>query len=300
MCGNGVATGLGINPSSTSKDVIIYLQGGGACWNALTCFLVGSAAHLSDGYTASTFAADGTSGAPAFNRANSSNPFKDLSFVMIPYCTGDVHAGASTQAYDNTHPAVQHHGAANMDAALARLKKTFPDAAHVYLTGSSAGAFGAQLNYERVVAAFPSAEVHVFADSGQMINPAGTLLSTWLSAWNFNIPADCTGCTTDFPKFPKYLAGKYPTRRFALTAYTQDNTLKTFFNYSPADFQTQTQSLLTASYDTTSNAKYYLLAGTSHTMLGDLFTITSPSNVTLLTFVNQWMTGDAAWASVHP
>ncbi len=89
-----------------------------------------------------------------------------MSFVCVPYFTGDVHAGDNVMNYPAAGtqvPArtVHHKGAKNLDAFLVRLHDTFPDAARVFLVGSSAGAFGAQqLNYQRVAAAWPAAEVH--------------------------------------------------------------------------------------------------------------------------------------------
>ena len=65
----------------------------------------------------------------------------------------------------------------NITAYLERLKVTFTGVQRVYLTGSSAGAFGAQINLT-ISRGFPNAEVHALSDSGQMIQPNGTLLAT--------------------------------------------------------------------------------------------------------------------------
>lgn len=300
QCGNGVPTGIAVNPTTRSKDLIIYMQGGGACWEGLSCFVVKSAANIETGYTAASFAADSTKNAPFFSRVNLNNPVKDMSYVYVPYCTGDVHAGDSVRAYDQQNPnrLVYHKGGKNMDAFLARLKATFPDAERVFVSGSSAGAYGAQLNFPRVREAWPNAEVHVLADCGQMINPTGTRLTDWLTAWNVTVPSDCTDCTTDFPKYPAYLATKYPNSRFALLAYEQDNVLNQFFGYDLMTFRTHTLDLLTASYDPHSNAKYFLSPASSHVMLDDLFTLIGPNNVPLLTFTTDFIANDPAWASV--
>jgi Pectinacetylesterase len=219
-----------------------------------------------------------------------------MSYVFVPYCTGDVHGGDAVQTYGTQQ--VHHKGASNMAAVLPKLVATFPGVKRVFLGGSSAGAFGAQLNYERVAAAFPDAEVHVLADSGQMVTPAGTLLNTWLTHWGVKIPAACTNCATDFTRFPVYLADTYPKSRFALLAWSRDNVLSTFFGYSAANFETQTLSLLSSSYDGKANAKYFLKRGTQHTFLGSLDTITSTTGVTLESWVQQWVDGSATWSNV--
>lgn len=300
-CGNGAATGIGVNLTNQGTDVVIYLQGGGACWNNLTCHQIGTATNLKDGYGTAQFANEATKNASFFDRSRTDNPFRTHDFVFVPYCTGDVHGGDAVQTYDpqNMAKKTSHKGRANMAAFLARLAPTFANAQKVYLVGSSAGAFGAQINYPAVAAAFPNAQVHLLADSGQMVNPASGLLAQWTASWNLQNPPGCTDCLTDFTRFPAWLASTYPQRRFALLAYTRDQVLSQFFGYNAADYETQTRALLTSRYDATSNAKYFLLAGTQHTMLANVTTITAPNGgPTLQTWITRWKDADAAWANV--
>jgi hypothetical protein len=142
-----------------------------------------------------------------------------------------------------------------------------------------------------VAHAFPNAEVHVFADSGQMINPAQGLMSAWLTAWNVTLPACCVGCDGDFSLYPRYLATTYPNRRFALTAYDQDNTLRLFNGLTAAEFQTRTLALLSNVYDPSQNSRYFLLSGTAHTMVRQLDTLADPSGTSLLTFTTNFVNG---------
>lgn len=298
-CGNGVPTGIAVNLTSKSTDLLIYMQGGGACWESLTCFTIKSADNLESGYVGGDFAADGTRMMPGFNRALLTNPFKDASYVFMPYCTGDVHSGDSERTIAGRD--VKFKGAKNVAAYLKRLTLTFPSVTRVFLSGSSAGAFGAQLNFARVHEAFPSAEIHVLADSGQMINPSGTRLADWVTTWNVEVPASCVGCLSDFPKYIDWLSSTYPQSRFALLAYSQDGVLSQFFNYSGPNFETQTDALLSGHFDPHVNTKYFYLSGPSHTMLGSQFTITgpAPANVKLNDFITQWYSGSGSWASVN-
>ncbi len=302
-CGNGMPTGVGVNITTRSKDVFIYLMGGGACWSSLTCAF--AATNLSTGYSGGDFATDSTKQAAPFNRAVANNPFKDMSYVFVPYCTGDVHGGDNVVNYPGQGaqiPArtVHHKGGKNMEAFLVRLRDTFPDATRVFLSGSSAGAFGAQLNYARVAAAWPNAEVHVLADCAQIVNPAGTLLSEWLTSWNLAIPAGCTGCANDFSLFPKYLHDSAPNRRFGLLAYTQDGTLSRFSGVDGPTFEQKTLALTASAYDTTSNAKYFVVGGNEHVMLDNLPTLQGPQSTSLNAWVQGFVNGDASWQSVKP
>lgn len=302
-CGNGTPTGVGVNISTRSSDVFIYLMGGGACWSSLTCAF--AATNLSTGYGQADFSNDGTKLAPPFDRTAATNPFKDMSYVFVPYCTGDVHAGDNIVNYPAQGPqvparTVHHKGGRNLETFLGRLHDTFPDATRVFLAGSSAGAFGAQLNYQRVAAAWPNAEVHLLADCAQIVNPAGTLLTEWITAWNLSIPAACTGCATDFSLFPKYLHDSAPTRRFGLLAFTQDGTLRQFAGYDGPTFEQRTLALATSGYDSTSNAKYFIVGGADHVMLGDLQTLQGPRGTSLVSWLQAFVRGDASWQSVKP
>jgi len=293
-CGNGSPTGLGVNLTTRSNDVIIYLQGGGACWSQLTCS-IGIASDL-DGYGSAKFATDSIKGQAPFNRVNANNPFKDASFVFIPYCTGDVHIGSVVAPW-GTH----HKGASNIGAFLERLKPTFPNARRIWVTGTSAGGFGAQLNYHRFAAAFPNAEVHALADSAQMLNPASpALLAEWVAAWDAKNPPGCTGCTMDFNLVPAWLSTTYPNRRFALLGYSQDNVLAPFFGYQQPGFTAATTALLAGPYLGKANLKYFIVdpAQPSHVMLNQLFTRTA-GGVPLRDFARQFAFGEPGWASVR-
>ena len=56
------------------------------------------------------------------------NPFRDASFVYVPYCTGDIYGGEAVQTYTSgqTSKTVHHMGRANVKAFLSRLVPTFP------------------------------------------------------------------------------------------------------------------------------------------------------------------------------
>jgi hypothetical protein len=295
-CGNGERTGIGVNSSDASTDLYIYLQGGGACWDERTCFVLRSASNLSTGYQEAEFQLDSTRTSAMFNRAQADNPFRDMSFVFVPYCTGDVHAGDAVQTYGTRQ--VHHKGASNVAAWLPRVVATFPNTRRVFLAGSSAGGFGAQLNYERVAAAFPAAEVHVLADSGQMINPSGTLYSAWLASWGAQLPEACPDCRTDFTRIPAYLADTYPDSRFALLAWDQDTVLSSFFAYPAATYETLTRQLLVSAYDGRANARYFLKNGTQHTFLGNLGGIVSTTGTALDDWLAGWVQGAPTWSNV--
>ena len=90
QCMDGSPTGIGVN-LGTSGDLVIYLEGGGACFNDGTC---AHAAHA-DGWGPSAFDANiAPYNIGLFDRIDDLNPFRDATYVFVPYCTGDVHAGS--------------------------------------------------------------------------------------------------------------------------------------------------------------------------------------------------------------
>jgi len=298
VCGSGQTTGLGVNLTARSSDVVIYFLGGGACWDEQTCIVDGRAANL-DTFNATTFALATLLAFPntPLDRALPGNPFKDASLIFVPYCTGDLHAGTTVNTYGTR--IIHHAGAPNVTAFLRRLTPTFPGARRIFVTGSSAGGYGAQINYARFVEAFPDAEVHMLADSAQAVQPSGTLYATWLAAWRPTIPPGCTACTTDLTALPAWLSATYPSRRFGLLAFQKDTVLPGYFDLTQEAFEAGTLDLLSAAYGPTANARYFALPGPGHVMLaGDLSQ--SVGGVTLQAWLTRWYRGDAAWASVKP
>ena len=177
-------------------------MGGGACWDAYTCYSLGTASNLS-GYDAAAFALDTgwllqTS---LFDRSDVANPFREDSFVFVPYCTGDVHSGSNPSAVWDGRP-TKHVGFQNMTAFLPWIVGTFPNPRRVLLSGASAGGFGALTNWWQTQEAYGDVRVDLLDDSGPTLPPPYTsdrLEQAWRAAWNLgaSLPLGCTGCADD-------------------------------------------------------------------------------------------------------
>lgn len=355
-CASGARAGLGLNRAATGDELLIFLQGGGACWNTGTCVpsliqygplcdygtlcLLATpggqqptAVHVTH---PDPFPADGGGAFPsevapfkrsaATDRTRPDNPFRNASFAWLPYCTGDLHAGRSEKTYqykynlfDNPAPYTVHFaGAANLDAYLSRLRATFPGVKKVYLTGSSAGGYGATLNFERVRAAFPSAEVHLLADSSPFI--ATPHWQEWRDAWNLQLPEGCAACGDGgFPAVMEHLAEAWPEARMGLLSYDEDGVIAWFF-YSPpgaggmlnppvGTFNANLLPLLDR-YDARAHTKYFVVDGTQHVLWPGYGTAvadggtTAPlksrdGGTTLQEFIDGWATGGPGYASTR-
>jgi hypothetical protein len=142
--------------------VVLYLDGGGACWDAEMCAFTGDGE--SEMYTWSI----GDEGPPSeggiFDVANPENPLSDFSIVYAPYCTGDVHLGDATREY-SPQLTVAHKGYVNGSAAVNSLVEHYPAAEEVVVVGVSAGSVAAPVYGGLVADALPAARVTVLADS---------------------------------------------------------------------------------------------------------------------------------------
>jgi hypothetical protein len=302
VCANGTGTGIGVNLTTRSSRALIFLMGGGACCDQATCYVVGTASNL-DGYGETDFQSEirGIGSLEIFDRSNANNPFRDYSYVFVPYCTGDAHDGNKIRFYNyqgTSHPTF-FMGGRNMDVYLRRLVPTFASSERVILSGSSAGGFGAALNWDRVQTAFGSVRVDVLDDSGPPID--GSRYATWASTWNLQFPADCTECLTTPGAALDYYATRFGSgdHRFALLSYLQDGTISGFYGYTGAEFQTQLETLTTTRIDPRPWIHYFYLPGTDHVMLTNLG-LMGADGTTLRQFVQQMVTDDPAWANVHP
>ncbi|MBK8257434.1 MAG: hypothetical protein IPK82_32795 [Polyangiaceae bacterium] len=303
FCANGTTTGIGANLTDKSSTVVIYLMGGGACWDNLTCYIANTAVNIASGYGETNFAQDSKylSGS-LFNRTNSQNPLRNASYFFVPYCTGDVHAGNNPDAVYDGQP-TKHVGFKNIESYLKRIAATFPNADRVILSGSSAGGFGAGLNLWQAQKAFGSVRVDLVDDSGPPLpSPylSETLEGQWRAAWNLSatLPENCAECQTDLSGIFGFYSQQLPNSRVALLSYTHDQVIADYF-FIPTDKVAEGLGVLAAELDGYANTRYYFAAGSDHVLLGTPETI-SQNGVPLFDWLTKMVTDDPAWANVKP
>ncbi|MDO9022636.1 MAG: pectin acetylesterase-family hydrolase [Deltaproteobacteria bacterium] len=304
-CGNGEPTGVGVSLHPGSRRVVIFLQGGGACWDGFTCYGVNTAVNLSSGYGPAAFASEtrGLSSFTLFNRNNARNPWRDANLVYVPYCTGDVHGGDRIIEHRWGSRVVRtfHVGARNMDAFLRRLRPTFPDAERVTLSGLSAGGFGAGIHWERVAEAFPGVRVDLLDDSGPPMAPPGERWAQWRNTWNVQLPAGCPECRDRLEALLPYYARRFPPpARLALLSYTQDTTISAFFGVTPEQFEAQLDDVTRRLIDPIPNARRFYVADQGHVLIGNSGNIRGADGTVLIDWLGRMNSDDPAWANVLP
>lgn len=232
LCMNGETAGFGISLNPDSKNVMIYLEGGGACFNDLCDFSAFSVPFIPP--------PDGI-----FNRLNPGNPVKDWSMIYVPYCTGDIHGGDKDTELGGK---VRHfRGYTNITKYLQQWVPTFADAENVLLTGISAGGFGAGLNAVQVAEAFgPGHQMIVIDDSGPPLSNdviAPCLQQTFRDVWGLDqtILAACGADCADPNDFATgtldHVLNAYPDMRFGLFSNTADLVIRGFMGFGWGDGQ---------------------------------------------------------------
>jgi pectinacetylesterase len=317
-------TGLAISWGDPGNaDVVVFLQGGGACWDFFTCggaptFVPKTAA--TGPFGPAEFEADIYQAYPLswIRRENLPQSLAGATIVFVPYCTGDVHAGdaVTTYSFPGAQPITWHHaGHANVLAFLKRLGATFPAPRKLVVAGSSAGGFGALANYPAFRWYWPDAVSYLVDDSGPPLAGAAIPASTraaWYASWDMGASLDafCPSCQTDFSQGLRALAARYPQDRIALLSHLQDLTIREFFGtftitppylvpMSAPDFEAALRALGTDAMDpATSNAKYFFTAGAEHPTLLDPTAIDLP--VPLEVWIEDMLSDAPGWTSQAP
>jgi len=203
-CANGSEFAFWVRPADPTK-VVLFLEGGGACWDATTCAFTDA--------NSTTYDWNVTGGDdPAFQSgildlSHPDNPFADYSFVFVPYCTGDVHLGNRTQTY-SPELTVSHNGFVNSTTALAYLTENYPDADQVVVVGVSAGSVAAPVYGGLASDALPEAQITVFADSSGAYPDDPNLNTDILGLWGvfetmpgWDVNEELTAQDWGFPRF---------------------------------------------------------------------------------------------------
>lgn len=304
-CDDGSPTGIAINRSD-SKNLLVFLMGGGACWDYLTCAILNTSSHGPFGRMQWEGSKGITMGSVLDRSAD--NPFRDYNLVFVPYCTGDVHAGDNVIEYDGGigKKKVAHKGRPNLVAFLKRIAATVPTPDKLVVSGSSAGGFGAALNYDLFRTYFPTAkQSYLIDDSGPpMIGDAipKDLRATIWKSWKFDqtISSLCPGCDADMSALVPILAKKYGNDRMSLLSYTQDGVIRNFFGLqSGPDFEKNLRAVVDKVIEPQPNFRYYVVTGDKHTFLGAPAKTTA-QGVPLWDFIKKQVEDDAGWQSTKP
>jgi cysteine-rich repeat protein len=224
-CIDGTTAGFSINPGTDPSHVLIYLEGGGACFNTYCDSLF-------------TWSGNTPTAGGVFDRGNTANPVADWTMIYVPYCSGDIFAGDSEAMVGGSMRTF--HGYSNFTKFLERWVPSFTDAQQVVLSGSSAGGFGAFSNFPQTQDAFKDIPVTLIDDSGPPLSSdvfPPCLQTIFRDTWGLDktLAGECgDDCadTSDYVRdFLDHVRAKYPNLSAGIFSSMGDTTIRLFAGY---------------------------------------------------------------------
>jgi metallo-beta-lactamase class B len=200
---------------------------------------------------------------------------------MAPYCTGDVHLGASDTVYDPVEAGqepltIRHQGRANVQAVLDWTYENVPAPQQIFVTGSSAGAIPSPFYAAVVADHYPDAKVAQLGDGAGGYRRGEVDTRTDESWGTFNFLNQTPGFESLDPETSNYEA--------LYIAAAKAHPEITFAEYDAAEDAVQKRFLALGGNETTSllsglqanhadiraevtNFRAYIAGGDSHTIL---------------------------------
>ena len=268
VCLRGDPFSVSVREAKKSTELMIFLQGGGACWGDF-CLAV----ERTTGSIPTSL--------EALDQNLDYNPFRDMSLIYVPYCDGSLFSGdVALDDNGDGEPDRLQFGLRNLSATLDIATERFPDPERIVLAGSSGGAYGSVLAAVLVRHVYPGVPIDIVSDSGSGIARGQTepaFVTDLVYEWNAQrfLPESCPDCLADghLTGFIAWQLAEDPDLRMALFSSYQDSVISTvFLSIEPelfeADLRVETTALSKAFPD-----RYapFLIEGDAHTtLLGDV------------------------------
>jgi len=319
ICADGTSAGVGVNFTDQSRELVIWFQGNGVCYDLLSCtiyqpILVGMGPDPLD----HMWWGDANTGHTGiFDRTDPDNPFRKSNFVVFPHCGVDGHTADKKSTYPPLRT-VHQHGYANVTVSLERIVPTFLDATRIVVVGFSAGGIGAGTNYHQIAEAFAGVgkpPPFLIDDGGPVLRPpyAGPVAHRSLrDGWGLDQTVEpwCPECGTEGYHFVmEKIAELHPGVRASIISSYADGVATPLYGLLNADatfngakFEAGLHDLAswTDSFQDTiapGVVRVFYYPGDRHGALAVDALSATPG---LTAFLNSQLDGDPQWATVEP
>ncbi len=293
LCGAGAPYSMATRDQG-SEDLVIFLEGGGACWSDF-CFYVNE--------TTPGIPRDGI-----LDPARDNNPVKNWSQVYIPYCDGSLLAGDIDIDTDGDGQNDRfHRGLHNLSAALDVAVRTFPAPRRILLAGQSGGALATIFALPLVRYLYPDVPIEIINDSGVGVLKPGQpqFLRQIIGEWNISafIPASCPNCIAADGHLTDYLIWQMDQDaklRRGLLSYTRDTNLADIFlKIGGPAFETALGEEMRQQEDAHPNRTHsWIVEGNGHTFV-ELDPDKTAGGVPLMDWIGLMLAGSDNWLSVR-
>ncbi len=222
LCAYGAPYRFAVRPAPQPSDkLMIFFQGGGACWNGENCAPDYESPFEGGGGIFKQTVDEGESQSynqGIFDLTNAENPLADYNAVYVAYCSADIHTGSRDVEYDGytTH----FRGSINATAALDWTFANFESPSDVFISGCSAGSYGSIFHAPRIMSHYNDVQITQLGDAG-----IGVVARGWdgLETWGmYDNLADIPGYETIRerpnrinPLLYRYAAAAFPANEFA-------------------------------------------------------------------------------------
>jgi hypothetical protein len=310
------------------NKLLMYYYGGGACWDTLTCVFQTCTQNANP-------TPPGLGGSGFGDLTNPDNPFKDWHVIQVPYCSCDIHLGDNAVDYPPIPPFVpgkhvEHRGYDNAKLAEKWAREHFLNPTDMFVTGSSAGSYGAMVHGVHLSAVYVASSINVMGDGGNGV-ATQDFLDTNFNNWGAmeNLP-DVPGIIgvpsseMSIPLIMTSAASFYPGTNWSnyTTAFdgggggqtgfynvmlNPDNPLgaqATWWNAS-CEFndvmRQQAFDTADAAALENDNYRYYIATGSRHTGFGNprVYDDTTGGVPTLVDWVNAMLDDSSGWVNVE-
>lgn len=326
----------------TSRNLVINFMGGGACWDPKNCLGNSTRTYISQADIPFDPALFKFAIGGILDPSATQNPFADWNWIFVPYCTGDLHWGSNVTSYTppngGSPVTFSHNGFQNFLAVLDFVQRTDlirPTTGNqIFVTGQSAGGYGAVFNFPFVKEAFPSLRVNMVGDAANGIVTNGFQQNAIIGRWgaqntipwwipNVNINLLTNGSLgTLYANLANFYSdsrfGQYSTefdgnQRYFFNVMTQIDANKTYVDNNTmwgsgsgfdtpdsvsCSWRSQSRTKLITEASVASNYKYYIASGDVHTIsTSSAFYTESTGGQSLLDWYNQLLSGSNSWTS---
>jgi hypothetical protein len=279
---------------SGSEDLVIFLQGGGACWSEICVATLAASAGIPQ--------------VGILDPTRNDNPVKDWNVAYFPYCDGGLHGSDKDTDTDGsgTNDRFQR-GLHNLSAGLDVTLAAFPAPRRVVLIGASAGGLGTSLALPLVRNMYPDVAIDVVNDSGVGVARPDQpeFVELLISDWNIGafFPESCDTCLSEDGHFSDYHIWQMDQDenvRRGMLSYSRDTVFGNGFLLIGLDaweaiVYPEMQQLEDAHPD---RSRYWIPAGEGHTFVQAEPDQTA-GGVPLMTWITDMLANSDAWISVQ-
>jgi hypothetical protein len=332
QCQNSSAFTFFAKRGSVNK-LLMYYYGGGACWDTLTCFFETCTQNANPN-------PPGLGGSGFGDLTNPDNPFKDWHVIRVPYCSCDIHLGDNAVDYPPVPVPfwpyvipgknVEHRGYDNAKLAEKWAREHFLNPSDMFVTGSSAGSYGAMVHGVHLSAVYVATSINVMGDGGNGVATQefmDTNFNNWGAMHNLPDVPGLIGVPSSEITIPLILtsaASYYPGVNWSnyTTAFDGGGGGQTgFYNVmlhpeNPLGAQATwweascqfNEVMREQAFETTDaaaaandNYRYYIATGSTHTGFGNprVYYDTTGGVPPLVDWVNAMIDDDPTWVNVE-